>query len=85
MNHLRELAATVRELAPDTLILVDVVTSLGGAELRIRESQYVQDGGAKEASEVEGQDEDGLAGHDETEHVPKAVGWDACGHGAAPV
>jgi len=31
---LRELAATVHEHAPDALVLVDVVTSLGGAELR---------------------------------------------------
>jgi aspartate aminotransferase-like enzyme len=34
LNPLRELAATVRELSPETLILVDAVTSVGGAELR---------------------------------------------------
>lgn len=34
LNPLRELAAVVREMAPDTLILVDAVTSLAGAELR---------------------------------------------------
>jgi len=37
INQLAELAATVRELSPDTLILVDVVTSLAGAELRFDE------------------------------------------------
>jgi aspartate aminotransferase-like enzyme len=31
---LRELAAVVREESPDTLVLVDAVTSLGGAEMR---------------------------------------------------
>ncbi|MEM7204659.1 MAG: alanine--glyoxylate aminotransferase family protein [Planctomycetota bacterium] len=34
INPLRELAAAIRETAPETLILVDAVTSLGGAELR---------------------------------------------------
>jgi len=34
LNHLADLAATVREHSPETLILVDAVTSLGGAELR---------------------------------------------------
>ena len=34
INPLRELAAVVRETSPDTLVLVDAVTSLGGAELR---------------------------------------------------
>lgn len=34
---LRELARVVREESPDTLILVDTVTSLGGAELRFDE------------------------------------------------
>jgi aspartate aminotransferase-like enzyme len=34
LNPLRELAAVVREVSPDTLVLVDAVTSLGGAELR---------------------------------------------------
>ena len=34
INPLAELAATVREIAPDTLIMVDAVTSVGGAELR---------------------------------------------------
>lgn len=34
LNPLREIAATVREHAPDTLVLVDVVSGLGGAEFR---------------------------------------------------
>ncbi len=34
LEPLRVLAATVREHAPEALILVDVVTSVGGAELR---------------------------------------------------
>ncbi|MHC4077965.1 MAG: pyridoxal-phosphate-dependent aminotransferase family protein [Planctomycetota bacterium] len=34
INPLQELAAVVREESPDTLILVDAVTSLAGAELR---------------------------------------------------
>ncbi|MCK5943189.1 MAG: alanine--glyoxylate aminotransferase family protein [Planctomycetes bacterium] len=34
LQPLRELAATVREHAPDARIMVDVVTSLAGAELR---------------------------------------------------
>jgi aspartate aminotransferase-like enzyme len=34
LNPLRELAAVIRKVAPQTLILVDAVTSLGGAELR---------------------------------------------------
>lgn len=34
LQPLRELAATVHELAPDALLLVDVVTSLAGAEVR---------------------------------------------------
>lgn len=37
LNPLRELCAAVREVAPETLILVDVVTSLAGAELRFDE------------------------------------------------
>ncbi len=34
INPLADLAATVREVSPDTLILVDAVTAVGGAELR---------------------------------------------------
>lgn len=34
LNPLAELAAVVRDKSPDTLILVDVVTSVGGAEVR---------------------------------------------------
>lgn len=34
LEPLRDLAAAVRAATPDTLVLVDVVTSLGGAELR---------------------------------------------------
>ncbi|MCC6784615.1 MAG: alanine--glyoxylate aminotransferase family protein [Planctomycetes bacterium] len=34
LSPLREIAAAVRETSPDTLILADVVTSVGGAELR---------------------------------------------------
>ena len=34
VNPLQELCAVVREVAPQTLILVDVVTSVAGAELR---------------------------------------------------
>ncbi|MBX3463805.1 MAG: alanine--glyoxylate aminotransferase family protein [Planctomycetes bacterium] len=34
IEPLRDLAAAVREQAPEALVLVDVVTSLGGAELR---------------------------------------------------
>ncbi len=34
INSLEELTATVRELSPRSLILVDAVTTLGGAELR---------------------------------------------------
>jgi len=37
INPLAELAATLRELSPQTLILVDAVTTLGGAELRCAE------------------------------------------------
>jgi aspartate aminotransferase-like enzyme len=37
LNPLAELAAAVREAAPQTLILVDAVTSLAGAELRFDE------------------------------------------------
>jgi aspartate aminotransferase-like enzyme len=34
LEPLRELAATAHELAPEALLLVDVVTSVGGAEVR---------------------------------------------------
>ena len=34
LNPLAKLAATVREASPDTLVLVDAVTSVGGAELQ---------------------------------------------------
>ena len=37
INPLADLAAVVREVSPDTLVLVDAVTSLGGAELRFDE------------------------------------------------
>lgn len=37
LNQLREIAELVRELSPDTLIMVDAVTSLAGAELRFDE------------------------------------------------
>jgi aspartate aminotransferase-like enzyme len=37
LNPVRELAQVVREVAPDTLILVDTVTSLAGAEVRFDE------------------------------------------------
>lgn len=37
LNQLGDLAAAVREHSPDTLVLVDAVTSLGGAELRFDE------------------------------------------------
>lgn len=39
LNPLRELAATVREAAPDAMVLVDAVTSLAGAELRFDDWQ----------------------------------------------
>ena len=37
LNHAKELAATVHEVAPDTLVMLDAVTSLAGAELRFDE------------------------------------------------
>ncbi len=37
LNPLRELAAVVREVTPDALVLVDAVSALGGAELHFDE------------------------------------------------
>ncbi len=37
MNPLKEIAAVVREISPDTLILVDAVSALGGAPVEIDE------------------------------------------------